>query len=375
MRKLILYFILINIVLTGKLFSQPIIIDHKCTNVANIPTSYIEIAKKIYVVSYGHTSHGSQVVTGMKMLMALYPYLNFNEGKNYLVLKDNTPSGDLGNPDRVSWAHRTREMLHQPDNNVNVVMWSWCGQVSDATEEDINTYLQLMNELEIEFPNVKFVYMTGHLDGTGIDGNLHQRNEQIRRYCKENKKILFDFADIESYDPSGNFFLDKFADDACNYWENGEQKNWAEEWCAKNPDKCFDCEKYGGCAHSHCLNCWQKGNAFWWMMARLAGWQPIVDKVEEDTITCADKFILYPNYPNPVTEKTTTIRFCNPKEQKVKLEIFDINGNLVLVPFEKSFPKGEIHESIDLRVLPIGAYEYRLTAGEESKTGSLRIVR
>ena len=37
-----------------------------------------------------------------------------------------------------------------------------------------------MNQLENEYPNMRFIYMTGHLDGTGSSGNLHQRNEQIR---------------------------------------------------------------------------------------------------------------------------------------------------------------------------------------------------
>ena len=82
-----------------------------------------------------------------------------------LSLADYTPSGDLGNPDRVTWASTTRNYLNTPGNNRNVVIWSWCGQVSPASEADINTYLNLMNQLERDFPDVKFVYMTGHLDG------------------------------------------------------------------------------------------------------------------------------------------------------------------------------------------------------------------
>ena len=54
-----------------------------------------------------------------------------------------------------------------------------------------------MNQLEIDYPNVKFVYMTGHLDGSGANGNLNLRNEQIRAYARANNKILYDFADIE----------------------------------------------------------------------------------------------------------------------------------------------------------------------------------
>jgi hypothetical protein len=26
------------------------------------------------------------------------------------------------------------------------------------------------------------------------------------------------------------------------------------------------------CAHSHCFNCYLKGKAFWWLLARMAGW-------------------------------------------------------------------------------------------------------
>jgi len=105
--------------------------------------------------------------------------------------------------------------------------------------------------LENDFPGVLFIYMTGHLDGTGPSGNLYQRNNQIRAYCSANDKILFDFADIESYDPDGTYYPDE--GDACS---------WCTDWCAEN-----DCEDCGGCAHSHCFNCYQKGKAFWWMMA------------------------------------------------------------------------------------------------------------
>ena len=60
-----------------------------------------------------------------------------------------------------------------------------------------------MNQLETDYPDVKFVYMTGHLVGSGQQGNLNQRNEQIRAYARANNKILYDFADIESFDPDG----------------------------------------------------------------------------------------------------------------------------------------------------------------------------
>ena len=51
--------------------------------------------------------------------------------------------------------------------------------------------------------------MTGHLDGTGPSGNLYARNDQIRDYCVANGKVLFDFADIESWDPGGVYYPDE----------------------------------------------------------------------------------------------------------------------------------------------------------------------
>jgi hypothetical protein len=226
-------------------------------------------ARAGFRIAYGHTSHGSQIVSGMSVLQDLSDLYSYNhEGTGgALSLYDATPPGDLGNPDRTTWATRTRELLNTAGNDRNLIMWSWCGQASTATEADIDTYLDLMAQLEADYPEVDFVYMTGHLDGSGEVGNLNQRNNQIRDFVSANNRILFDFADIESYDPDGRYFLDLGADDACNY----DGGNWADEWCADHPGECSSVS----CAHSRSLNCDLKGRAFWWMMARLAGGDPV----------------------------------------------------------------------------------------------------
>jgi hypothetical protein len=251
------------------------IIDHLCTKLNDIPSEWISSAKQNLHIAYGHTSHGSQITDGMTGLVgfkgSLYSWNNGGTG-GALDLHDYGLAGDLGNPDRTAWASVTRTYIAAyPD--VNVIIWSWCGQVSTATQTDINTYLSLMASLEADFPAIKFVYMTGHLDGTGLTGNLHLRNEQIRNYCRTNKKILFDFADIESYNPDGVYFGNKKPNDACEYDSDGNgspDSNWAIEWQATHVQgvEWYNCSS----AHSQPLNANQKAYAAWNLWARIAGW-------------------------------------------------------------------------------------------------------
>lgn len=252
-----------------------ILIDHTSTKLASIPSEWIVKAKENLHIAYSHTSHGSQLTEGMSGLVSFKgPSYSWNNGgtDGNLDLHDYAMTGDLGNPDRTSWAARTRTYL-SANSDVNVIIWSWCGQVSNASEADISTYLNLMNDLERDFPAVKFVYMTGHLDGSGLTGNLHLRNEQIRDFCRANKKILYDFADIECYNPDGTYFGGKKPDDACSYDTNGDgtrDGNWAIEWQNSHTQGVdwFTCSA----AHTQPLNGNQKAYAAWWLWARLAGW-------------------------------------------------------------------------------------------------------
>ena len=299
-------------VTTNAQSSQPIIIDHNCTDLSKIPNSAITQAKNSLHIAYEHTSHGSQLISGMgssgtsngldTFLTENPNYPDYTAGlcrwmddggaagltSGYLDLDNDFASGDLGNPNRTAWASETRDYLGAPitdtaDPNygrgsirpeINVIIWSWCGQASTSIE-NIDIYLNLMEGLIKDYPNVHFVFMTGHLNGTGATGLLNLANEHIRNHCRNNNRILYDFADIESYDPIwdtsysnyGTNYMELNAYDTCAY-DGGN--NWALDWQAAHTEGVDWWAS--GAAHSQHLNGNLKGYAAWWLWARLGGW-------------------------------------------------------------------------------------------------------
>jgi len=205
--------------------------------------------------AYGSTSHGTQVWTGAGAL---------GEGFSFAAEWRAVPAAPglrMAYDDGWSWDagayYDTAAALLADAPQANAFMWSWCGELSwDTTAVD--AYLAAMARLEADYPGVTFVYMTGHTDGPA-DQVLEDNNQAIRDYAAAHGKPLYDFADIESWDPAGTHYPN--TDDSCP---------WCGDWCASHPEDCPDL--VGECAHSHPFNCILKGRALWWLSARLGGW-------------------------------------------------------------------------------------------------------
>jgi hypothetical protein len=342
------------------------IIDHNSTDIWQIPDAAIENAKATLHIAYGHTSHGSQLISGMGTsggaqldafmtnngaTPGLYLWNNGGTG-GALDLRDTPFSGasDLGNPDRYAWAAATRTYL-DAHPEVNVIIWSWCGQ-AETTIDNIDIYLNLMEALIVDYPSVTFVFMTGHLTGTGPTGLLNLANEHIRNHCLTHDRVLYDFADIESYDPDRLVdYMELDANDNCDYDSDGNgslDANWALDWQGSHIEG-IDWWP-SGAAHSQHLNGNLKGYAAWWLWATIAGWNQCLPAPTDLTAV-----------PDPVAgevDLSWTDNSESPDEDSFIIQFREDGGTwddtYVSVPTDVT--------SFTDTGLPVGTYQYRVVA-------------
>ncbi len=235
-------------------------IDHQCTDISGIPDEWITRVKESWRIHYAHTSHGEQITTGLELLSSGNSNYRFYSASCQMPVALNGISlmdGQYVQQDAYCETYITPDLYWESEyglnltrwvlnnHDVNISLWAWCCQPDYYSDTEVQNYLNKMSQLEQEYPQVIFIYMTGNAQSTEM--NRFQRNNQIREYCQNNNKVLFDFADLDC-------------------WYNGQQ-HLESGIPVEHPH--YHGDEAGHTTYESCIN---KARAFWWLLARLSGW-------------------------------------------------------------------------------------------------------
>jgi hypothetical protein len=86
------------------------------------------------------------------------------------------------------------------------------------------------------------------------------------------------------------------------------------------------------------------------------------------------EFMLSQNYPNPFNP-TTILEFGVPVDSKVKVEVFNILGQLIAVLVDEVRQAGYYKVTFGSSNMPSGVYFYRMTAGSFVQTKKMQLIK
>lgn len=320
---LLAVFITFNFTTTG----QGIIIDHNCTDISSIPSNIIDSIKQNKKFQWCGQSHSHQIPSGLELLEEDFPVFDITintDGDAWLpepngtfcIMDGLSMFGQCGNCcqayimphaywDGSDAQSNVNKTLIDCYPSINISGFLFCGELETASETYVQNYLSAITNYEQLYPEVTFIYTTGHAQSSGSNGYIRWlRNNQIRQYCLENNKVLFDFGDMDC-------------------WYNGEFNSYeynGETVPLQHPQ--YDPDIIYHTTEESCKN---KAKATWYMMAILSGWDPttvVIKKQNENnqlTVNCS---------PNPFANQTE-ISFSVRLSTTVSVEIYDLLGRQI----------------------------------------------
>lgn len=194
-----------------------VIIGHRDVDgVATLPQATMDaIGRQKWL--FTHASVGGNMIEGMQALSA-------SDTNRYRFVVDvygdwdhvypppattapgtiyDAPRGNPGWQAKFNMFNQAVRSLGWHDPTIGIAMDKLCYIDQDANPTN---YIILMTALEADFPGTVFVYTTMPLESSANSANILRAgyNNTIRAHCQAGNRVLFDIADIESHDPSGN---------------------------------------------------------------------------------------------------------------------------------------------------------------------------
>lgn len=283
------------------------IIDHNCLDLSRIPPDFIALIKQRLLVQYAPSGpHGDQIILGLQLLFNENPLFAYSANQckfvgdptilrmiignptgnavataagemqqldenrsrpEYQPLSNDNPGEKriaLGRPWRSRWLceyyvpssdywasddgfYWILSVNKWKNSHPNVSIWFWENDIENASHLYIMHYLKTMKRLYDEAgDDSTFVLTTGPADTP--NEQRWERNKEIRNYCIRYNLWLLDIEDIET-------------------WYNGQQ--YVENGIPTRDPHYAD-DGFGGMTNAE--NCRNKAIAYWWLLARIAGW-------------------------------------------------------------------------------------------------------
>jgi len=263
--------------------AAPIIIDHRTTDISEIPSEWIDSVKANINWYYLHRSHGGQLHEGLDQIATEHSEMQFVDESMYysggqwrgvnipteanalrtVYYADGFVHHFWSTPSGTGEEERVNEHIFTINPIINVAMFVWCYDMNNYPQDSVQLYLDSMAAFEKRFPDIIWVYTTGNAQGGGENGvRRYQNNEMIRDWVRENpdeNRVLYDFADLDAW----------HFNETTSQWSQGTFEYGGQTYPTEHPE--FQEEVI---AHTTAESCLQKGKATWYLMARIAGWNP-----------------------------------------------------------------------------------------------------
>jgi len=252
----------------------------------SIPQWLVDSAHQNLGIYFGHKSHGRQIVEGLNAIQRISARYGVDISpvtdvlrSGVLSIRDgNTYVGDFFDGDTP-----VNQVLSENDW-INTCFFVWCAEFNYGAWPDVgvmwdsarvvNEYLTKMEQLEKDFPAVQFIYSTGpayHNAGAQRSYNRFKLNNMIRKYCAENGKVLYDFADLDAW--AYNRDTREWERDTAVYEIDGEMVTVPHQHAKY---------EYGPGTHATAESELIKAMAFWWLMTELTADGSTVSKKKVD---------------------------------------------------------------------------------------------